>query len=124
MTDETFYEVNKTLLNDLITKRDELDLGNINIKVTWAQEFGLKPFEQYNIIITGSVTPTHKENLEIFSTYIKSLDNKTIEEYVDCSEGAGSIFPKVDNCLDIYTNELKAFTIQKDEVTLIDFWAT
>jgi thiol-disulfide isomerase/thioredoxin len=39
-------------------------------------------------------------------------------------KGAGSIFPKVDNCLDIHTNEVKTFTVQKGEVTLIDAWAT
>jgi thiol-disulfide isomerase/thioredoxin len=124
MTDEIFYEANKTLLNDLFTKRDELDLGKININVIWTQEFGSKTFEQYNIIINGSVTPTHKKNLEIFRTYIKSLDNKTIEEYVDCSDGADSFVLQVDNCLDIHTNELKTFTVEKGEVTLIRVWAT
>jgi thiol-disulfide isomerase/thioredoxin/predicted amidophosphoribosyltransferase len=124
MTDGTFYETNKPLLNDLITKRDEFGLKSTTIEIIWRQDFGTEPLTDHMIMISGSESISQKDNVEKFRNYIESLNNEKIQEEIECEAGVGSNFPQVENCLHVSSNKTKTFTIQKGEVTLVDVWAT
>jgi thiol-disulfide isomerase/thioredoxin len=126
MTDQNFYENNKPILADLITKRDELGLKNIKIEFKWREDYTIsgEKTKEGIILLSGCESTSHQESFENFRSYVESLANEKILDEMECEEGLGSQFPDVESCIDLNTNETKTWSHKKGEVCLVDVWAT
>jgi hypothetical protein len=122
MNEQNFYESNKALLTDLIAKREELGLDDIQIEIGWGKDYGAGKTSGHMIIVNGREGTSKQDNFEKFREFIKSLANEKIIDEMVCEDGMGSQFPQVENCISISTNEQVSWSHSKGEVCLVTLW--
>jgi hypothetical protein len=122
MNNETLYETYKPLLNDLINKRDELNLSHVHIEISLSNDLGNKPSSDCKITAKGSNLDSKLEDIDKFRDYIAALNHPQIFDDIEENQGVGTIFPPVDNCPHLNSNNLTSFKHNEGEVTVVFVW--